>query len=127
MTLDVEFTNGESREYTVSPLRAALLGHFGDDDAKTLAELCALTGSSATVPATRAQRPPATARTLPDCLRLAQALRRAMGYWLDEHVVREEGSGDQLRYVVVDDPSAAEAAAAGTGNEAASCPSVGRL
>ena len=50
-----------------------------------------------------------------------------MGYWLDEHVVREEGSGDQLRYVVVDDPSAAEAAAAGTGNEAASCPSVGRL
>ena len=50
-----------------------------------------------------------------------------MGYWLDEHVVREEGSGDQLRYVVVDDPSEAEAAAAGTGNEAASCPSVGRL
>ena len=61
---------------------------------------------------------------MPDCLRLAQALRRAMGYWVDEHVVREEGSGDQLRYVVVDDPSAAEAAAAGAGNEAASCPSV---
>eukprot|EP01045_Picozoa_sp_COSAG04_P024284 COSAG04_NODE_3009_length_3284_cov_2.348509_5_plen_48_part_01 len=42
----------------MSPLRAALLGHFGDDDAKTLAELCALTGSSATVPTTRPPPPP---------------------------------------------------------------------
>ena len=29
VTLDVDFDNGESRSYTVDPLRAALLGHFG--------------------------------------------------------------------------------------------------
>ena len=30
VTLDVEFENGEVRTYTVEPLRAALLGHFGE-------------------------------------------------------------------------------------------------
>lgn len=30
VTLDVEFENGEVRTYSVEPLRAALLGHFGE-------------------------------------------------------------------------------------------------
>lgn len=93
VTLDVEFENGETREYTVSPLRAALLGYFGDDDSKTVGELVKLSGSS------------------------ALHVRRAMDLWLDERVLREETKEGEERYVVVKDPTAEEASesAGGTG------------
>ena len=39
VTLELEFESGEAKEYTVTTMQAALLGHFGDDDERTLAQV----------------------------------------------------------------------------------------
>ena len=45
VTVTLKFESGEAKDYTVTTMQAALLGHFGNDDERTLTQLARAVGA----------------------------------------------------------------------------------